>query len=228
MVETLRVIRDMRREMSDMQAELLSLREQQRRARQPGPEARILDHQDASGDADSHIYLPDPKTLDDDNKLANDLNDQKLCIPTRESQSDNKKEGLNDSSRNNHGHQQQTFKRQNVAKKGNGAAPKGNGCFEYGAPGHFKERFPKYEEVKMEGNKNAQGWVYAVRKQKKRECIGNQMPNVFMVFLAQISAKKEEDKSEGKQIKDVPIVRDFPELFPEDLPGLPPARPVEF
>ncbi|GJV91116.1 hypothetical protein Tco_1538929 [Tanacetum coccineum] len=55
MVETLRVIRDMRREMSDMQAELLSLREQQRRARQPGPEARIPDHQDASGDADSHI-----------------------------------------------------------------------------------------------------------------------------------------------------------------------------
>ncbi|GKD58377.1 putative reverse transcriptase domain-containing protein, partial [Tanacetum coccineum] len=48
------------------------------------------------------------------------------------------------------------------------------------------------------------------------------------VFLAQISAKKEEDKSEGKQIKDVPIVRDFPKVFPEDLPGLPLARPVEF
>ncbi|GJY78556.1 putative reverse transcriptase domain-containing protein [Tanacetum coccineum] len=48
------------------------------------------------------------------------------------------------------------------------------------------------------------------------------------VFLAQISAKKEEDKSEGKQIKDVPIVRDFPDIFPEDLPGLPLARPVEF
>ncbi|GJY90633.1 putative reverse transcriptase domain-containing protein [Tanacetum coccineum] len=48
------------------------------------------------------------------------------------------------------------------------------------------------------------------------------------IFLAQISAKKEEDKSEGNQIKDIPIVRDFPEVFPEDLPGLPPARPVEF
>ncbi|GKC83172.1 hypothetical protein Tco_1138889 [Tanacetum coccineum] len=48
--ETLRVIRDMRREMSDMQAELLALRGQQRRARQPGPDARIPDHQDASGD----------------------------------------------------------------------------------------------------------------------------------------------------------------------------------
>ncbi|GJU17299.1 hypothetical protein Tco_1145265 [Tanacetum coccineum] len=55
MVETLRVIRDMRREMSDMQTELLSRREQQRRARQPGLEARIPDHQDASGDADNHI-----------------------------------------------------------------------------------------------------------------------------------------------------------------------------
>nr|GEV44979.1 putative reverse transcriptase domain-containing protein [Tanacetum cinerariifolium] len=48
------------------------------------------------------------------------------------------------------------------------------------------------------------------------------------ILLAQISAKKERDKSEGKQLKDVPIVRDFPEVFPEDLPGLPPARPVEF
>nr|GEU29956.1 reverse transcriptase domain-containing protein [Tanacetum cinerariifolium] len=42
-----------------------------------------------------------------------------------------------------------------------------------------------------------------------------------------ISAKKEEDKSEGKQLKDVPIVRDFPEVFSEDLPGLPPARPIK-
>ncbi|GKE29114.1 hypothetical protein Tco_1444498 [Tanacetum coccineum] len=47
----------MRREMSDMQTELLALREQQRRARHPGPEARIPDHQDASGDADSHISV---------------------------------------------------------------------------------------------------------------------------------------------------------------------------
>ncbi|GJT71892.1 putative reverse transcriptase domain-containing protein [Tanacetum coccineum] len=31
-----------------------------------------------------------------------------------------------------------------------------------------------------------------------------------------------------KQIKDVPIVRDFPKVFTEDLLGLPPARPVEF
>ncbi|GJT17066.1 putative reverse transcriptase domain-containing protein [Tanacetum coccineum] len=48
------------------------------------------------------------------------------------------------------------------------------------------------------------------------------------IFLAHISTKKEEDKSKGKQLKDVLIVQDFPEVFPEDLPGLPLARPVEF
>nr|GFC17318.1 reverse transcriptase domain-containing protein [Tanacetum cinerariifolium] len=38
------------------------------------------------------------------------------------------------------------------------------------------------------------------------------------VFLAQISANKEDDKSERKQVKDVPIVQDFPEVFPENFP----------
>ncbi|GJZ03327.1 hypothetical protein Tco_0536602 [Tanacetum coccineum] len=41
--------------MGNMQAELLALREQRRRARQPAPDGRIPDHQDASGDADSHV-----------------------------------------------------------------------------------------------------------------------------------------------------------------------------
>ncbi|GKG20448.1 hypothetical protein Tco_0380249 [Tanacetum coccineum] len=40
--------------------------------------------------------------------------------------------------------------------------------------------------------------------------------------------KEDKDKSEEKRLEDVPIVRDFPEVFPEDLPGIPPARQVEF
>ncbi|GKE28101.1 putative reverse transcriptase domain-containing protein [Tanacetum coccineum] len=48
------------------------------------------------------------------------------------------------------------------------------------------------------------------------------------LFLAQITVKEDKDKSKEKQLEDVPTVRDFPEVFPEDLPGLPPTRQVEF
>nr|GEW27847.1 hypothetical protein [Tanacetum cinerariifolium] len=48
------------------------------------------------------------------------------------------------------------------------------------------------------------------------------------IFLAQISAKKKEDGSEGKQLEDVPVVQDYPEVFPKDLVGLPSARQAEF
>ncbi|GJX05715.1 putative reverse transcriptase domain-containing protein [Tanacetum coccineum] len=44
------------------------------------------------------------------------------------------------------------------------------------------------------------------------------------VFLAHITIKEAKDESEGKRLEDVPIVKDFP----EDLPGIPPARQVEF
>ncbi|GJZ27516.1 putative reverse transcriptase domain-containing protein [Tanacetum coccineum] len=49
-----------------------------------------------------------------------------------------------------------------------------------------------------------------------------------VVFLAHITTKEAKDKSEGKRLEDVPIVKDFPEVFLEDLPGIPPARQVEF
>ncbi|GKF37661.1 hypothetical protein Tco_0114419 [Tanacetum coccineum] len=37
-----------------------------------------------------------------------------------------------------------------------------------------------------------------------------------------------EKKSDGKRLKDIPVVREFLEVFPKDLPGLPPVRQVEF
>ena len=43
-------------------------------------------------------------------------------------------------------------------------------------------------------------------------------------FLAHIVDRSKE----VKKIQDVQEVRDFPDVFPEDFPGLPPKRQVEF
>ncbi|GJT45640.1 putative reverse transcriptase domain-containing protein, partial [Tanacetum coccineum] len=47
-------------------------------------------------------------------------------------------------------------------------------------------------------------------------------------FMAQVMKKETEYKSEDKRLEDVPIVRDFLEVFPEDLPRLPPTRQIRY
>nr|GEV66111.1 putative reverse transcriptase domain-containing protein [Tanacetum cinerariifolium] len=47
-------------------------------------------------------------------------------------------------------------------------------------------------------------------------------------FLAHVITKEAEGKSGKKRLENVPIVRDFPEVFPEDLSGLPSTRQVVF
>ncbi|GKF75078.1 hypothetical protein Tco_0224522 [Tanacetum coccineum] len=37
-----------------------------------------------------------------------------------------------------------------------------------------------------------------------------------------------EKKSDEKRLEDIPVVREFLEVFPEDLLGLPPIHQVEF
>nr|GEZ26324.1 putative reverse transcriptase domain-containing protein [Tanacetum cinerariifolium] len=54
------------------------------------------------------------------------------------------------------------------------------------------------------------------------------IPYGVEVYLAQVTSKKAKDKSEEKRLEDVPIVREFSEVFLEDFPGLPPARQIEF
>ncbi|GKA56193.1 putative reverse transcriptase domain-containing protein [Tanacetum coccineum] len=46
----------------------------------------------------------------------------------------------------------------------------------------------------------------------------------YQVFVAQVMEKK----SDEKRLEDIPVVREFLEVFLEDLPGLPPIRQVEF
>nr|GFB58042.1 putative reverse transcriptase domain-containing protein [Tanacetum cinerariifolium] len=78
-------------------------------------------------------------------------------------------------------------------------------------------------------------WV--LQEEPKRQCRDGSLINInpstldysYDVELADGQIiEMIKDKSEEKRLQDVPIVRDFSEVFPEDLPGLPPTRQVEF
>ncbi|GKC07919.1 putative reverse transcriptase domain-containing protein [Tanacetum coccineum] len=111
---------------------------------------------------------------------------------------------------------------------------KARACYECGNTGHIKKNCPK---LKNRGNNNgngtAQGRAYTLGGKDASPDSNVITAQEYLskgcdVFLAHITTKEAKDKSKGKRLEDVPIVRDFPEVFPEDLPGIPPARQVEF
>ncbi|GKC89946.1 putative reverse transcriptase domain-containing protein [Tanacetum coccineum] len=59
--------------------------------------------------------------------------------------------------------------------------------------------------------------IYCIKTRKfiKRGC---------HLYLAHVIEKKPKEK----RLEDVPVIRDFPEVYPDDLPRLPPPRQVEF
>ncbi|GKB49517.1 hypothetical protein Tco_0900270 [Tanacetum coccineum] len=71
--------------------------------------------------------------------------------------------------------------------------------------------------------------AYTARPGEKRKYTGSFPLSTIMSFGTFTKlTKKTEDKSGEKRLEDVPIVRDFPKVFLEDLSGLPPTRQVEF
>ncbi|GJZ12636.1 putative reverse transcriptase domain-containing protein [Tanacetum coccineum] len=244
MIETLRVIRDMRREMSDMQVELLALREQRRRARQSGPEA--------SGDADKKRGNapgnPDANVVTGTFLLNNhyasilfDTGADRSFISTAFSSLINI---APTSLENFYDVELADGKLVKIDTIIRGCTlnfldhpfnidlmPVELGSFDviigmdwlrrYHAVIVCDEKLVQIpygnETLTFCGNESSNGResrLTVISCSKAQEY----MAKGCQVFLAQISAKKEEDKSERKQIEDVPIVRDFPEVFPEDLP----------
>nr|GEV72439.1 putative reverse transcriptase domain-containing protein [Tanacetum cinerariifolium] len=86
--------------------------------------------------------------------------------------------------------------------------------------GEKKVRIPlKNKALIIKGDRN-QSRLKVISCIKARKYIGNGCE----LFLAQVTGTV----SKEKRVEDVPVIRDFPEVFPEDLPRLRPPRQVEF
>nr|GEW74911.1 reverse transcriptase domain-containing protein [Tanacetum cinerariifolium] len=263
MAKTLRVMGDMRREMGDIQAELLALRDQPRRARQPGGDARVPNHQDAPRDADrtkgvvgltrwiekmESVFQISGCAVENQVKFATcTLLDAALTWWNSQIRSLGPDaylmswEVLKKKMTNKYYPQGKIKKLEielwNIKVKENNVLAYTERfqeltliCTKFVADETEKIDKEEKECIKgpgfkcRHGNNGGESRLTVISCSKAQEYLAKGC----QIFLAQISAKKEEDRSEGKQLEDVPVVQDYPEFFPNDLPGLPPARPVEF
>ncbi|GJX22763.1 putative reverse transcriptase domain-containing protein [Tanacetum coccineum] len=128
-----------------------------------------------------------------------------------------------------YGHATTDF-RVNTNNNNNNNNNKAGACYECGNTRHIKKNCPKLRNYgNGNGNGTTQGRAYALgAKSAARTLQTSHTAHGCDVFLAYITTKETKDKLEGKRLEDVPVVRDFPKVFHEDLPGIPPARQVEF
>nr|GEZ84378.1 putative reverse transcriptase domain-containing protein [Tanacetum cinerariifolium] len=186
------------------------------------------------------VMATKPKTMQDAIELTTKLMNKKINT-WAERYADNKRKS-DDTTRNNH---QQPNKRQNTrraydAGNGNKRAYEGPrpqctkyliplelGCFDV-IIGEKIVRIPFGDEiliVRGDGSSNKHGTRLNIILYTKTQ---EYLTKGCHVFLANITATKDEEKSKGKRLKDLLVVQEFPEVFPEDLLGIPPTRQVEF
>nr|GEW28007.1 putative reverse transcriptase domain-containing protein [Tanacetum cinerariifolium] len=128
-------------------------------------------------------------------------------------------------------------------------------CYEFGEKGHTRNHCPKRKDPQGE---EARGQAYVIKDVEKNQgpnvVIGSAytVQNMMLVVkgdrgtsrlkvISFIKAKKNIERGhrlfvahvtkkepKEKHFEDVPVIRDFPKVFPGDLPRLPPPRQVEF
>ncbi|GJR00098.1 putative reverse transcriptase domain-containing protein [Tanacetum coccineum] len=183
------------------------------------------------------VVASKPKTIQDAVEIATELMDKKIRTFVERQTESKMKSTANANTSNN--------------QKGTGSSQKPT-CYECGVQGHFKREYPKLKNNNNRGNQVGGG--NAPAKVCGRTCgdkprlqrhdsnrkrglsaiiLVHQHQLEYMlkgclVFLANVTTKETEDKSEKKRLEDVLIVRDFPDVFPKDLPGLPLTRQVKF
>nr|GEX06681.1 putative reverse transcriptase domain-containing protein [Tanacetum cinerariifolium] len=158
-----------------------------------------------------------PKDLNEAIELANDLMDQKLRT-CAERQNDNKRKA-DDSSRNNQ--QQQPHKKKNVVRAYT-AGPGEKNAYTGNLPLIDLMPVPLGSFDVIIG----MGWLkeYHAVIVCDEKIVRIPFRNKTLIFQGKRNDQEAEDKLERKRLEDVPTVRDFP----EDLPGIPPDRHVEF
>ncbi|GJU18806.1 putative reverse transcriptase domain-containing protein [Tanacetum coccineum] len=108
-------------------------------------------------------------------------------------------------------------------------------CYGCGEKGHLKNKCPKAGNQHNEG---ARARAYVVVENPCRiQCgYGYEVELADEKVILEVQGERPEKdpgslaciKADEKKFDDIRVVRDFPEVFPDDLSGLPPVREIEF
>ncbi|KAJ0607231.1 putative nucleotidyltransferase, Ribonuclease H [Helianthus annuus] len=82
-------------------------------------------------------------------------------------------------------------------------------------------RIPRSSQEPLEVQGDKSGAVVGIISFLKAQKCLRKGHTAILALVSDASVKE-------KKLEDIPVVRDFPQVFPEDLPGLPPHRQVEF
>nr|GEZ21103.1 retrotransposon protein, putative, Ty3-gypsy subclass [Tanacetum cinerariifolium] len=94
-------------------------------------------------------------------------------------------------------------------------------CYNCEERGHKNSECPKKADQRG-GNRQGQAYVIC-------DAEHNQGPNeIHRKRIPVVPSSSNGDRTTKKQLQDMPVICIFPEVFPVDLPGLPPPRQVEF
>nr|GEZ97101.1 hypothetical protein [Tanacetum cinerariifolium] len=149
------------------------------------------------------VVASKPKTMQEAIEIATELMDKKICT-FAERETASKRKFKNTSRTTQNQQQQHSNKRQNTGRVYTAAS----------AEEQQQPWQPRWKE-------HAPARVYAVGRAgtdpDANIVTEKYVKKGFPIFLAHITTKEVEDKSERKQLEDVPIVRDFPKVKGTDL-----------
>ncbi|GJT53104.1 reverse transcriptase domain-containing protein [Tanacetum coccineum] len=96
-------------------------------------------------------------------------------------------------------------------------------CHACGEKGHYTNQCQKT-------NINAQGRAYMLRDKNAQQDpnIVTEKPEKYYLGGVKFMIQVMEKKADEKRLEDIPVVKEFPDVFPEDLPRYPPvAKPFQ-
>ncbi|GKB32897.1 hypothetical protein Tco_0872298 [Tanacetum coccineum] len=153
---------------------------------------------------EGNVTASKPKTLEETINIAQRLMDQVTKYTLVQASSDHKRKFDDKRTLNNN-----NYRNTNTNNRYNNHQPQQN---------KRQETFRAYAATPTKNNSNHARKLFCDIKSSHHN------NGETLIIRAQVMEKK----SDEKRLEDIPIVREFPEVFPEDLHGLPPVRQVEF